>query len=107
MSKITWGTVSSPINTDDHSARHENGGADEISIEGLSGDPADTINKSFVDAKGDIITASADNTPSILSVGSNGEFLVPNSANANGLEWVSLMTYGDEVVSHNGQVVYN
>ncbi len=37
-----WGGVPArPIKLDDHSARHEDGGADEISLAGLSGTPAD------------------------------------------------------------------
>jgi hypothetical protein len=40
-------------------------------------------------AKGDILSASADDTPVILSVGSNTQVLAANSAQASGLEWVS------------------
>lgn len=42
-----------------HSARHENGGADEISLAGLSGDPADTINESLLTTQNDIIVRGA------------------------------------------------
>ncbi len=34
-----WEEVASPISLSDHSARHEDGGADEISIKDLSGEP--------------------------------------------------------------------
>ncbi len=61
--------------------------------------------KTFLNAIGDLITATADNTPSILSVGSNGEFLTPKSANSNGLEWMGIVTYENETVIHNGSVV--
>ena len=60
---------------EDHSARHENGGADEISLAGLSGDPADTINKSLIDAKGDLIVGSADNTATRLAIGTDNYVL--------------------------------
>ena len=65
------------------------------------------VSESLFNAKGDLLTSSSNNTPSTLSAGSNGEFLVPNSANANGLEWVSLVTYEDEMVINDGEVVYN
>lgn len=89
-----------------HKGRHENGGADEIDLDGLSGDPADTVNKSDFNAKADLLTASANDTPVILPVGANGEFLVPNSSTSTGLEWVGIVTYEGVVVVNEGQVVY-
>jgi hypothetical protein len=50
---------------------------------------AGSIATSFVNAKGDLITASANDTPLILSVGSNGRILSANSATASGLEWIT------------------
>ena len=64
------------------------------------------FNESLLDAKGDLISASADNTPVILSVGDNGEFLVPNPSTSTGLEWVGIVTYEGVVVVNEGQVVY-
>jgi hypothetical protein len=43
--------------------------------------------KSIVNAKGDLITATANDTPSIISVGANGETLVANSSTSTGLGW--------------------
>jgi len=40
-------------------------------------------------AKGDVLSASANDTPLILSVGTNGLALVANSAEATGLEWAA------------------
>ena len=40
-------------------------------------------------AKGDLLSASADNTLSVLSVGSNGTVLTANSATASGLAWAT------------------
>lgn len=45
------------------------------------------IAKSLVDAKGDLISATADNTPAKLSVGSNGKYLVADSGESTGLKW--------------------
>jgi hypothetical protein len=40
-------------------------------------------------AKGDLLSASADNTLSVLSVGGNGTVLTANSAEASGLAWTT------------------
>jgi len=45
------------------------------------------VPKSIVDAKGDLISATADNTPARLAVGNNGETLVADSTAATGLKW--------------------
>jgi hypothetical protein len=52
-------------------------------------DLTSTIQKTFLNAKGDLISASADNTPSLLSVGTNGQVLSANSAATSGLEWTT------------------
>jgi len=70
-----------------HAGDHENGGGDEISLAGLSGEPADAIPKSLVDAKADIIVATADDTPARLAVGADTEVLTADSAEATGLKW--------------------
>lgn len=49
---------------------------------------AGSIATSFVNAKGDLISASANDTPLVLGVGSNGTILSANSATATGLEWI-------------------
>ena len=48
------------------------------------------IPNSLVDAKGDLLTATADNTPARLAVGSNGETLVADSSTSTGLRYTSL-----------------
>lgn len=149
----TTGVLSTAVaNTDyaaaTHASRHENGGADEISLAGLSGEPADTVNKSLYDAntvlaadsdntpaavtmgastilarlaagnikaastseirtlldvptnaealldtvfaaKGDLITATANDTPAILAVGTDGHVLTADSAEASGIKWAA------------------
>jgi hypothetical protein len=47
------------------------------------------IGSTIVDAKGDIIGASADNTPARLAVGANGTVLTADSVEATGLKWVA------------------
>ena len=45
------------------------------------------VDESLLDAKGDLLVASADNTPAKLSVGTNGYILTANSSATNGIEW--------------------
>lgn len=45
------------------------------------------VRKSLVDAKGDLVTATADNTPARLGVGTNGHVLVAASGESTGLIW--------------------
>ena len=57
------------------------------------------ILKSLLDAKGDLVVATADNTPARLGVGSNGQVLTADSAQAAGVKWAaggggSSATYG-------------
>jgi hypothetical protein len=47
------------------------------------------VEESLFDAKGDILVASADNTPAKLSVGTNGYILTANTSAANGIEWAA------------------
>jgi hypothetical protein len=46
--------------------------------------------KSLVDAKGDLIAASANDTPARLAVGANGETLVADSSTSTGLRYTGL-----------------
>lgn len=50
---------------------------------------ATMLPKSFVDAKGDLISATADNTPARLAVGTNGQVLIADSTASTGLKWGS------------------
>jgi hypothetical protein len=50
------------------------------------------VAKADFNAKGDLLSASANDTPLILGVGSNGQLLKANSAQSTGLEWSSALT---------------
>ena len=52
-------------------------------------DDANAIQNSIVNAKGDLIGASANDTPAILSVGANGETLVADSSTSTGLRYTA------------------
>jgi hypothetical protein len=53
----------------------------------VSSDDPNAIQNSIVNAKGDIIGASANDVPAITSVGSNGDTLVADSSATTGLSW--------------------
>ena len=52
----------------------------------------DKISNSIVAAKGDLITATANDAPAIQSVGTDGQNLRANSATTNGIDWADTMT---------------
>ena len=52
-------------------------------------DDSNAIQNTIVDAKGDLITATAADTPARLAVGTNGQTLVADSAEATGLKWAT------------------
>jgi hypothetical protein len=52
-------------------------------------DDSNAIQNSIVDAKGDIIAATANDTPARLAVGTNGQVLTADSTAATGLAWAS------------------
>jgi hypothetical protein len=55
----------------------------------VTSDDANAIQNAIVNAKGDIIGASANDTPAITSVGTNGQVLTADSTAATGLAWAT------------------
>jgi hypothetical protein len=52
-------------------------------------DDTNAIQNAIVDAKGDLIAATAADTPARLAVGTNGQFLTADSTAATGLAWTT------------------
>ena len=52
-------------------------------------EPGTGIPESIVDAKGDIVTATAADTPARLAVGTNNQTLIADSAQATGLKYAN------------------
>jgi hypothetical protein len=55
---------------------------------------ATAVNPTIIDAKGDIITATAADTPARLAVGNNGETLVADSSTSTGLRYQANFAAG-------------
>jgi hypothetical protein len=57
-------------------------------------EPGTGIPESIIAAKGDLIVGTANDTPGILSVGTNGHTLVADSAETTGLKWAAPASGG-------------
>jgi hypothetical protein len=60
--------------------------------------------KSLVDAKGDLIAASANDTPARLAVGNNGETLVADSSTTTGLRYTAGTVQANPVLNSAFQI---
>ena len=55
----------------------------------VSSDDPNAIQNTIVDAKGDLISATAADTPARLAVGTDGQVLTADSSTATGLKWAT------------------
>jgi hypothetical protein len=62
-------------------------------------DDSNAIQNAIVDAKGDLIGATANDTPARLAVGTNGQILTADSTAATGLKWATATSGGMTLLS--------
>jgi hypothetical protein len=67
-------------------------------------DDSNAIQNAIVDAKGDLIAATANDTPARLAVGNNGETLVADSSQATGLRYTAGTVAANPVINAAMQV---
>jgi hypothetical protein len=68
----------------------------------VTSDDANAIQNSIVDAKGDLIGATAADTPARLAVGTNGQVLTADSTAGTGLKWATPAAAGAYTVIQSG-----
>ena len=56
-------------------------------------DVTTSINKNVISAKGDIVVGTAAQTPGVVSIGTNGQYLQADSTTATGLKWSTVSGY--------------
>jgi hypothetical protein len=69
-------------------------------------DDSNAIQNSIVDAKGDLISATANDTPARLAVGNNGETLVADSSTSTGLRWQGTYEAGKNFLINGGMDIW-
>jgi hypothetical protein len=69
-------------------------------------DDSNAIQNTIVDAKGDIVAASASDTPARLAVGNNGEILVADSSAATGLRYQGSIAAGKNNIINGGMDIW-
>jgi hypothetical protein len=62
----------------------------DLDFSWVAQDDSNAIQNAIVDAKGDLIGATAADTPARLAVGTNGQVLTADSAEATGLKWTTV-----------------
>ena len=66
--------------------------ATDLAFTWVAQDDSNAIQNAIVDAKGDLITATAADTPARLGVGTNGQILTADSTEATGIKWATPAT---------------
>jgi hypothetical protein len=70
----------------------------DLDFSWVAQDDSNAIQNAIVDAKGDLIGATAADTPARLAVGTNGQVLTADSSAATGLAWATPSASGGDIV---------
>jgi hypothetical protein len=73
--------------------------ATDLDYSWVTTDDTNAIQNAIVDAKGDLIGATAADTPARLAVGTNGQVLTADSTAATGLAWATAASGGMTLLS--------
>jgi hypothetical protein len=71
----------------------------DLDFSWVAQDDSNAIQNAIVDAKGDLISATAADTPARLAVGTNGQVLTADSTAATGLKWDTIASGGMTLLS--------
>lgn len=71
----------------------------DLDFSWVAQDDSNAIQNAIVDAKGDLIGATAADTPARLAVGTNGQLLTADSTAATGLAWTTVSAGGQTLLS--------
>jgi len=74
----------------------------DLDFSWVAQDDSNAIQNAIVDAKGDLIAATAADTPARLAVGTNGQILTADSSAATGIKWADPAGGGGKIL----QVIY-
>jgi hypothetical protein len=66
----------------------------DLDFSWVAQDDSNAIQNAIVDAKGDLIAATAADTPARLAIGTNGQILTADSAESTGMKWATPASSG-------------
>jgi hypothetical protein len=72
----------------------------DLDFSWVAQDDSNAIQNAIVDAKGDLIAATAADTPARLAVGTNGQVLTADSTAATGLKWATASSGGIVLIAN-------
>lgn len=76
----------------------------DLDFSWVAQDDSNAIQNAIMDAKGDIIAATAADTPARVAVGTNGQVLTADSTAATGVKWADAATGGGMTLINSGTV---